>query len=397
MSTVLRILLSDPPVADRADAWALFSSDGTRLREGRDVPSAWPAAQRREAVIAASRARLITLNLPPLPPERLNDAVAYALEDQLAATDDPPRIAASVQAADGRVHAAVAGRALIDALAPMFERVVPEAALTPDDGTWTLYASAAGDGFVRTPSGAFAVTLDEQVFPAELAAALAQARRAGAAPETLRAALQADRIVLARYAEAAGVPLRVAPAWRWSYASEERFAAAPDWRAPLRAGAAAERSSLVQWFRPAIAIAGLALALHVGATFVQWITYRVEDWRVGRATVALARDAGVGDATTPAAATSALVRQHAEARHRAGLLAPGDALPLLAQATPALAELPPGTLKSAVYGDGAWTLDLAKVDAARLARIDRALTDQGVAVLQAETAAGTRLRLTSTP
>jgi hypothetical protein len=130
---------------------------------------------------------------------------------------------------------------------------------------------------------------------------------------------------------------------------------------------------------------------------VQWAAYRIEHWRVGRATVALAQGAGSSDATTPAAAVAALVRQHADARHRAGLLAPGDALPLLAQATPALGELPPGALKSAVYGDGAWTLELASVDATRLAAIDRALADRGVAVLQADTANGVRLRLTATP
>src|SRR5581483_8977233 len=105
------------PAADRADAWALYSADGQRVREGRDVPAAWPAAQRREAVIAASRARLITLDLPPLPAERVPDAVAYAIEDQLAATDDRPRIAASTQGPDGRVHASVSSRSLVDALA----------------------------------------------------------------------------------------------------------------------------------------------------------------------------------------------------------------------------------------------------------------------------------------
>jgi hypothetical protein len=79
------------------------------------------------------------------------------------------------------------------------------------------------------------------------------------------------------------------------------------------------------------------------------------------------------------------------------LLAPGDALPLLAQATPALADLPPGAIKSAIYGDGAWTLDLASVDATRLARVDRVLAERGVAVLQAPTQSGVRLRLTATP
>ncbi|HEY1325503.1 MAG TPA: type II secretion system protein GspL [Casimicrobiaceae bacterium] len=395
--TTLRVLLSDPPQADRACAWALFGADGHRVREGRDAPHEWPPAQRREAVVAASRARLITLALPPLAPERVADAATYALEDQLAATDDPPRVAVSAQAASGRVHAAVAGRELVDALAGTFDRVVPETALAPDDDAWTLYASGASDGFVHTPDGAFAVTLDERTLPAELGAALTHARRGGTAPDAVRVAFERDRESLERYAEAAGVAFVAGRPWRWSDAPPERFDAAPDWRAPARAGARTERAQRAAWFRPALVIAALALALHVGATLAQWAAYRWSDWRIGRATVALAQDAGLADAATPAAAVAALVRQHADARHRAGLLAPGDALPLLAQATPALADLPPGAIKSAIYGDGAWTLDLASVDATRLARVDRVLAERGVAVLQAPTQSGVRLRLTATP
>ena len=111
----------------------------------------------------------------------------------------------------------------------------------------------------------------------------------------------------------------------------------------------------------------------------------------------LAQSAGVPEATTPATAVTGLVRRHAETRHRAGLAAPGDALPLLAQAAPALAALPAGTLKSAVYGDGAWTLELGKLDPAALARVDRDLSERGLTVLQAPTAAGSRMRLTAAP
>lgn len=394
--TTLRILLSDAPRADRPDAWALFGADGHVVREGRDPPHAWPQAQRTEAVLVAARARLITLTLPPLPRERLPAAVAYALEDQLAAADDPPRIAISAQRADGRVEAAVAGRALIDALAQArFERIVPEAALAPD--AWTLYASADGQDFVRTPAGAFALTLDTDTLPPELRAALAQARRAGLAPDAVHVAFDCDRARLARYAEAAGVAFAPARPWRWADAAPARFDAAPDWLARTQDSAPDARAARVAAFRPALMLATLALALHVGATLTQWLVYRWSAWRVGLDTVALAQSAGVSDATTPSAAVAALVRQYADARHRAGLMAPGDALPLLAQATPALAQLPPGTLRSAVYGDGAWTLDLARIDAEQLERIDRGLTAQGVALLQAPTAAGLRLRLTALP
>jgi hypothetical protein len=149
----------------------------------------------------------------------------------------------------------------------------------------------------------------------------------------------------------------------------------------------------VAWFRPALVIASVALSLHVGATLVQWASLRWSAWRVERETIALAQSAGIADATSGPAAIAGLVRRHADARHRAGLAAPGDALPLLAQAAPALATLPAAALRSAQYGDRAWTLELAKVDPDALARIDRSLGERGLTVMQAPTAAGVRMRI----
>ena len=178
--TTLRVLLRDAPRADRAEAWALVDDTGAVMREGTDPPSSWPRADRREAVVAAERARLVVLTLPPLPPPRLPQAVAYALEDQLAGGDDPPRVARGPQHADGRVVTAVASRTLVDALLrdPQWTSIVPEAALVPAGDAWGWYASGAGGGFVRTPSGSFAATPSDDALPAELAVALAQARRA---------------------------------------------------------------------------------------------------------------------------------------------------------------------------------------------------------------------------
>jgi hypothetical protein len=397
--TTLRVLLTDAPDAARADAWAVFGLDGRVLQEGRGSPSQWPRTDRAEAVLAAERCRLIELALPPLTADRLPAAVEYALEDQLAAADDPPRVAAGAQRVDGRVSVAVAARELIDAIAASdaFACIVPETALVPASGDWTLYASGAGQGFVRTPAGAFAVTLDSEALPAELEAALAQARRSGAAPEAVRVAFGCDDARLVRYAEAAGVPFVPVPAWRWTAAPPERYSTAPDWLAPQAASTAAKHAVRAAWFRPALVLASAALVLHVGATLVQWAALHWGTWRAGREIVALAQSAGLADTTTPGAAAAALVRHYTDARHRAGLAAPGDALPLLAQATPGLARLPAGALKSAVYGDAAWTIELAKVDPAALAQMDRALSQRGIAVLQAPTAAGVRMRITSTP
>jgi len=397
--TLLRVLLSEAPLAGRADAWALYDDDGRLLREGRSDPAGWPRADRREAVIAAVRTRLSTLALPPVPPDRLRAAVAYALEDQLAAAEDPPRIAVGAPRADGSVDAAIAERALVEALAhasSRFARVVPEMALAPHGSHWTWYASAGGGGFVRAPSGAFAVDDAADSVPAEIAAAVAQAARGNVAPAEVRVAFECAPERLAQWEGLAGVPFRAVESWSWTSAPPARFATAPDWLAEERTPQAT-RADRLAWFRPAVVLAAVAFGLHVTGTLVEWLAYRAGEWRAGRDLVALAQAAGVNDATTPNAAVAALVQRHAEAQHRAGLPAPADALPLLALATPALADLPPATLKSAVYGGGAWTLELGRVEPARLEALDHALSRSGLGVLQAPTAAGARVRITALP
>ena len=156
-------------------------------------------------------------------------------------------------------------------------------------------------------------------------------------------------------------------------------------------------AGVARLFRPALAIAGVALALHVSATLAQWAWFKWSDWRSARALVELARDAGMPDATSPDAALRAIARRHADLRHRAGLSAPADALPLLARAAPALSALPAGALKSAIYADGAWTMELASLDGASLAAMDRSLSNAGVSALQAKTSAGHRVRITLSP
>ena len=395
--TTLRVLLRDAPRADRAEAWALVDDAGAVVREGVDPPPSWPAAPVREAVVAVERARLVVLALPPLPPARLPQAVAYALEDQLAGGDDPPRVARGPQHADGRVLAAVASRTLIDALLrdPQWTRIVPEAALAPSTDGWAWYASGAGGGFVRTPAGSFTATPSTDALPAELAVALAQARRAGSLPPAVRVAFDCDPNALAVLARDTGVAFTRAAPWRWT---EARASAAslPDWRADAANATREPRTSLRRWRLP-VALAAAALVLHVGATLIDWAALRVDAWRTERAIIALAAQAGVADTSSTSAAVAGLVRRQADARHRAGLPAPGDAVPLLGQAAPALAGLPRGALKSATYSDGAWTLELAKVDGAALASVDRALAARGIAALQAPTATGVRMRLVAQP
>ena len=399
--SILRVLLSAPPAATRAEAWVRADDAGHVVERGVDTPDRWPAASRREAVLAAGLVRLIALALPPMSPARLASAAAYALEDRLAAIGTAPAIGVSPRA-DGSVLAVVTSQATLDAVAahaPRFARIVAEPALSPVNPGWTWCASGASGGFVRTADGgAFAVAPApvDGTLPPELVAALAQAARGSDAPASVVVTQPCSDALLAQWRASTGVVFVRGEPWRWDDAPESAYAAAPDLlRAPDNA-APAPGAALRLW-KPAAAIALAAVALHVVATIVQWSWLRIDAWRSGERIVALAQSAGVADAATPDAALRALARRDAELRHRAGLPAANDAVPLLARAAPALAALPPAAVKSATFTDGAWTFEFAALDDATRAALDRRMQDGGLAAVQARTAAGSRMRVTPSP
>jgi len=396
MST-LRVLLDSAPAAGRADAWALFDGNGRVVQTGRSAPDAWPAADRREAVLAASCVRIVGLRLPPLSADRVAAAASFALEDQLAGPAAEQHIAVSLQRRDGTLEATVANRRLVAELADNFDRVLAEPALAPypPPPQWCWYASGAGGGFVRKPDGAAFATSEQGGVPAELLLALDHASRGNSGPTEVRTAFVPDeptRAACARHVGTAFVPTAV---WSWDAAGIAAFAAAPDLRQGefVHAAPNAVRGTS-RLFRWAAVLAALAVGVHVAASLGEWLSLRVEDWRAKSALASLARDAGFAGAEDPA---TAIARGHAEARHRAGLAAPADALPLLARAAPAFAALPGGVLKSATYAGGQWTFELATLEPSAAARLERQLASAGLATLQATNAAGARVRVSLGP
>lgn len=391
MST-LRVLLNAAPDADRADAWALFD-DGERLvRSGRSKPGAWPAAETKDAVLAAACVRIVAVHLPPLPADRVAAATAFALEDQLAGPADEQHIAVSPQRADGTVEAIVANRGLVADLAANFDRVLAEPALAPRPAPrhWRWYASAAGGGFVRRPDGSAFATSDHRGIPDELALALDHAERSGAGPAKVEMAFAADEASGHASAQHVGTAFVATTAWRWDTAGGAAFIDATDMRQGAFARARPVERVSLRPFRIAAALAAAAIALHVLATIGDWASARIADWRTRSAITSLARDMGITGTEDPAVA---IARRYAEARHGAGLAAPSDALPLLARAAPALAALPAGVLKRAAYSDGYWTFELASTDASATTRLERQLASTGLTTLQATSASGTRLRV----
>lgn len=394
---MLRVFLAGLPRDDCADKWVRYAADGHPVAHGRDIAARWPADAKTEVVLAADQVRLIALALPPMPRDRMRAAARFALEDQLATTAEESSISVGT-VRDSHVLVAVTSGVLVRAIAShdrRFSRIIPESALAPYGDGWTWCASDAGDGFVRRADGsAFAVSAAGDELPSELAAALAQTARAGTKPAAVHVAFRCDAAQLSRWSQSAGVAFVAAPAWHWERATPTTLFAAPDFLdAAQRGETASARSNFLRAFRPALALAALALIVYLGGLAFQWTWLTVENRQLLRALVDEAAAARLPNAATPTAAVAAIARHNAQLRHRASQSAPADALPLLARAAPSLGELPPGALRSAHYADNAWTLEVGKLDPGTLSAMTRVLAGAGVDALAAPTAAGMRLRL----
>ena len=400
--TTLRVLLAAPPSASRADAWALFDAAGVCVRTGDDRPDKWPVADRLEFVVAAAQLRIACVALPPMPASRVPAAASFALDDQLAGPPGAHHLAASRQAPDGHVRVVVIARPLLEGIAGSrgdIARIIAEPDLALPLVGWRWCAGAGAEsGFVRRPDGsAFPVGMPsgDGALPPELALALVQARRSGKLPTDVRVDATFADAPLTAWQRETGVAFARGTPWRWHAAPAAAFAEAVDLRpnAPST-GSAASRRYPGRLFAPALWLAGAALALHIAATVGEWSALKVEAWRDAREWTTLGLSAGIAPdvVANPSSARVALALRYSELRHANGLPAPDDALPLLARAAPALAALPPGSVKSASYGDGHWTLDLAPADATTIRDLDARMRAAGMPVIAAVSAAGARVR-----
>jgi type II secretion system protein L len=399
--TTLRVRLAAPPSSSRADPWALYDGTGKCVRTGIDPPSEWPAADDLEFVLAASQLRIAIVTLPPVPTARVAGAATFALEDQLAGPAASHHLAFSSQAPDGRVRVAIVARSLIAALAAAHTepaRIIAEPDLAPSLSMWRWCATEERDGgFVRRPDGsAFPVDPPsaEGAIPVELGLALAEARRAGETTPEVRVDAPYSEQHFGEWSRETGASFALGAPWRWQDAPASVFVNAIDLAPSDVPTSKASRPSVKRFFAPALGLVGVAVVLQLVGTLGEWAWLRIEAWREGREWTSLALTAGVpGEAAaTPDSARAALGQRYAELRHARGLAAPTDALPLLARAAPVLAALPPGSVKSAVFSDGHWTLELARADASIVSNLDASMRAAGLPALVVVTPAGARVR-----
>lgn len=405
--TTLRVYVDEPPDARRDAGWGLFDASGTLVGSGRSPPSAWPAAERREAVIAARHGRIVTLTLPPLPPGRAESAARFALEDQLADSPDESHVALGHERGSGGLRVAIVGKSWLTAFlaasqrcALAWDRALLESdlALAPARGWRWCALAVSAPGFVRTHRGATIAVgpAHGDAPPPELVLALA---RGGAdAAQTVRVdADGATPALLQRARAQTDVEFVAGAPWRWADAAPAAFAGAID----LLSGdfgrhAARPSIDARRLLRPALWVAALAIGIHVVATLGQWVWLRWEIAAVERELASLARAAVPDFDAASAAGVSpaiALARRERDLKHRAGLVAADDFLPLLARAAPALSALPPEAVRSLSYADGHLLLDLQKIEPTQPANLQRDLQRAGLVAIAAPTATGARLRV----
>ena len=408
-ATTLRVFIADPPGAEREFEWTLFDAAGRAIRNGRGRPAAWPDAERKEAVIAAAHGRLVTLAIPPVPPGRADAAARYALEDQLAESPDDSHVALAAQRADGGLRAAIIGNAWMGAFVAasnrcdlVWDRVLLESDLAPaPPRSWRWCAtSVAQPGFVRTDRGATIAVGPAQgqgdSAPVELVLALA---RGGAdAPRTIRIDAEgASPALLAGARSATGVEFVFGTPWRWAEASPGAYAGAIDLLSgrygarPHSVGPGVGRS-----LRPALCIGAIAIGIYAVASVGEWAWLHWQSFAIDRELTALARAAvpEFAAGTTPdTSAAAALFRRERDLKHRSGLAARDDFVPLLARAAPALAALPSGAIRSLAYADGHLLLDLQKVSGTEPALLQNELKRAGLVAMAAPTASGARVRI----
>jgi type II secretion system protein L len=403
----LRVLVDDPPDPDREEAWALFDASGAVIGSGRSPPAAWPAALRSEAVIGARHGRIVTLALPPLPPGRAEAAARFALEDQLADGSGGSHISLGRERGSSGLRVAIVASAWMSAFIAAsqrcriaWDRAVLESdlAVAPARGWRWCATSVARPGFVRTHAG---VTIavgpaqgDEP--PAEIALALA---RGGAdAPQSVRVDAEgASAALLGRARAVTGVEFVAGTPWRWADAAPAAFGGAIDLLSgPYGAQAARPGTEVRRLLRPALWITATAIGIHIAATLGNWLWLRWETATIDRELTALAR-AAVPEFAAAAAAgiapAAAMARRERDLKHRAGLVAADDFLPLLARAAPALSALPAGAIRSLSYADGHLLLDLQKIEASQALSLQRELQRVGLVAIAAPTSSGARMRV----
>ena len=361
--------------------------------------------RRAVVIVPAARMRTLALRVPPATASKLDNVVRFALEDLVAGDVELQHVViAERRAGDVLVHV-TERRWLVDAIERLafrglvVERIVAETDVTPRladadadaDGLWIWRTDG---GFVIERNGKVTV-LDQSsdALPSGLLLAIDR-QRDGSANSARKIVVRGPADLASRtdsWSRATGAAFRIEPEWSWRDATDATLETAVSLLTPaLHIRAATNVASRPRWLRRAIGWSVAALLLHTAASTASWATLK---WKAA----ALDRDSeqmikGVA-ADLTGDISNAWRTRYADFRHRLGKTAPNDALPMLADAASGLREISPGAVRLMSFEAGQLTIDFERSATALVPVAVPRWTAAGLSVLQAESPAGIRVRL----
>jgi general secretion pathway protein L len=344
---------------------------GVRVEDGADRLRDLAPADEVTVVVPAARVAFVQARLPAMRGAALAKLLPYAVEDALFCGPESIHAVVVTRAPDGDALIAVIDRewfaAMLDALracglAP--GRAIAESALVPagGEGEWTVVWSERGGFLCR--DGPETLALDaatDLAPPVALRLALQEARRDGAPPSAIRVYTTSALAAPDPEAWSAALRVPVSARGRWTpEAYDARRLAAADLLVDAFAVRGRETAALRR-YAPALAIAGLAAAIHVGLSVADWTRLALEERALRTAMAEQFRASFPGaQVVDPALQMS---RNLAELRRAAGEPHAGDALPLLARAAAPLAASG-RRIEALRYQPGQLEIDLAAAGAA---------------------------------
>lgn len=379
--SLLRIYCSLRDIPQQCQ-WALVSADREPV-VGKGPLSQLPQrAERVQLVLPAEEVLITRVRLPQSARRHAGSVLAFAVEDEIVGEPDANQVSWLGSAADADVLAVVDKQNLrqwhdaLDASGIRGYEVHCETLMLPwTTGEWSL-AWDGREGFVRTGEleGTTTDCGDRNSPPLSLCLMLDEAKSRGEAPASIAvyATGPDSPPEIEAWQRALGVALRLAGHWDWRTTppdvgvslAQER----PRWRLP--AGTLAR-------LKPAVWIAGIALAIHAVALVADW-TRLASEQRGLRQQMELRFRSAFPETVAVADPALQMRRKLAEARHAIGQPDSTDFLPMMIKVAAALKAVPAGGLRVASYESGRMTLELAAVEETTVRRIVARLLQEGM-------------------
>lgn len=378
--------------------WALLERSGSRdtvLREGHSEVRQAPAADACEVILTGAQCSLQLLRLPPGAKRDQAKMVVYALEERIAQETETQHFTVLGQRGENTIVAVIARARLQHILAALAELQRPAAAVWPalallpvTDKEWLASVDHSG-GLLRTADGGgYAWDSDDENHstPWLLQQALNEARAKDQTPTRLRVLTTAEppQLPLADWSQNLAIPVEAEPLREaWLFPSERTQSA------NLLHGEFSPRRQHGPWlqrFKPALWIAGSALALHLIASLIHagWLGIEAKQLRAQQ--TALFEQAFPGAAIVdPALQTRRLLN---DLKSRQGQLRDDDFLALTNDLAESLGANGRGAVQAMQFEQGSLKITLALKPPLDAKALTELLAARGISVSQANDGMG---------